>query len=586
MRPKKFEIVLAETAGFCMGVQRAVRMVLDAAEDPRTSLPIRTPGPLIHNRQVLQVLEKQGVLEMGDSNAVGEGTAVIRAHGLSRVRQEELRQRCAQLLDATCPHVRWLQEIVEDHADRGYLCIVVGDRGHAEVEAALSYAGESGRVIAGPQEVGSLPAADRVVVVAQTTQDEEVFRATVEAVRQRYGECESFETICRSTSRRQAEVRKLAGEVEAMIIVGGHNSANTRRLAEISRALGTPAYHVETERELDVNEILEYRKVGLTAGASTPSWMIRRVVHCLRDEDRRRSRPVWSFAHAMADVLIYSNLYAAGALAVLTFAASQLLGRPLRLPSVCMAVSFLFLLAQEVLNQYARRQSLYLSEPARSDFFMKNERTLLGMGIVSSLLCLVLAFFLGPWAFGLVAFGSAAGLLYRLRLPRRAARWTGWRSVAQAPASKEVFVGLAWAALAVAVPALSSGVLLSTWKAALVAFVVCFLMAFQRTLALDLRDVQTDQIVGRETLVSFMGPRASARLFFELIAVQAVVLLGAGLSAWAPSLSFVLLLSCVYSVATFVVLRRSGSVEETLAEALVDGQFYLVGLLTLTWMHL
>ncbi len=580
---QSFEIVVAQTAGFCMGVQRAVRLVLEAAEDPRTSLPIKTPGPLIHNRQVLQLLQRRGVLVMDEAPEGGKGTAVIRAHGLSREQQEDLRRRCTHLLDATCPHVRGLQQIVQEHAQRGYLCIVVGDRDHAEVEAVLSYADGRGCVVAGPEEVGDLPPAEKVVVVAQTTQNEQVFRAAVEKVRRRYEHCKAFETICRSTGQRQAEVRRLAGEVDAMIVVGGHNSANTRRLAEISGGMGTPTYHVETEQELDVDEILGYRRVGVTAGASTPNWMLRRVILRLRDEHRRRTHPVREHLRAILRALIYSNLFAAGALAALTYAATRLFVPPLEGWPLCMAVSFLFLLAQQLLNQYVRRESLYLSEPARSEFFMANERALFWMGVLSAAGCLVLALWLPLWARGVVALGLAGGLLYQLRWPGRMANRLGLRSLEQVPASKEVFVGLAWGTLAVLVPALSSGRGAGLWRSAAPAFVVCFLMAFQRTLKLDLRDVAADQLVGRETLAGLLGGRAVTWLVFVLGGLEGAVLTAAALAGWTEPAGLLLLASIPYGVVFFVLLRGRTGMEEDLAETLVTARFYLAGLLALSW---
>ncbi|MGD2174743.1 MAG: 4-hydroxy-3-methylbut-2-enyl diphosphate reductase [Candidatus Brocadiaceae bacterium] len=574
-----FEIVVAETAGFCMGVQRAVRMVLDAAEDPGTVVPIRTPGSLIHNRQVLEVLERRGILAMDDSDSSAVGTGVVRAHGLSRQGQEELRRRCGELLDATCPHVRRVQEIVEEHARKGYLCVVVGDEGHAEVEAVLSYSDGRGYLVRGPEEIADLPPAEKVVVVAQTTQDEDVFRAAVEEVRRRYGRCLAFDTICRSTGLRQAEARQLSRRVDAMIVVGGYNSANTRRLAEISSAAGTPTYHVETERDLDVNEILQYETVGLTAGASTPNWMIRRVILRLQNEYRRRTRPLRHLARTALMALVFTNLYTAGAVAALTFAAAHLLGRMPELLPACMLVSFFFVLSQQLLNQYGRRESLYLSEPARSEFFMANEGPLLALSIGAGLVSVVLAYLLGPWVFGLLVMGSLGGAAYQLKLPRALAAPLGLRSLEQIPGSKEIFVGLAWGALAAVVPALLGGVELAS---AATAFAACFLMAFQRTLALDLRDVEADQLVGRETLVRFLGPGRASGLFFCLVTLEAVVLLVGGVAGWITSLSFGLLVAVAYAVLCSVVLHRK-RLDEEVAEALVDGQFYLVGLLSLAW---
>ncbi|MHC4789428.1 MAG: 4-hydroxy-3-methylbut-2-enyl diphosphate reductase [Planctomycetota bacterium] len=584
MARKRFDIVLARTAGFCMGVRRAVRMVLNAADEPNRPAPIRSCGPLIHNRHVLQVLESRGISALSDGDDDGQGTVVIRAHGLSRQEQDELRGRCEDLLDATCPHVRRVQKIVEKYAQQGYACVVVGDAGHAEVNGVLSFAGPAGHVVSGPDEVADLPAADKVVVVAQTTQDADLFHKTLQKVRERFGECLAFETICRSTERRQAEAREMARKVDAMIVVGGFDSANTRRLAEICAAAGTRTFHVETERDLDVEEILQCEKVGLTAGASTPNWMIRRVVRHLEDEHRRRTHP-WRYrCRTILRGLVNVNIYAAGGAAALTFTCSQLLSRPPRLLGLCMAVAFFFVLGQHLLNQYGRRRALYLAEPGRADFLMANEKTLLWLGICSSALAVFLALFLGWWAFALVALGSVGGLMYRVRLPRALTVRTGFRSLEQLPGSKELFVGLAWGALAAVVPALAAPQAMADWRGVLVAFVVAFLLAFQRTLAQDMRDVEADQLVGRETLAGVLGPRVAERLFFGLLVLLAAVIAGVGcIAEWSSPFCFPLLACVPYALVYFTVLRRRKGPEGELAEALIDGQFYVIGLIALIW---
>ncbi len=587
MPEKKFQIVVAQSAGFCMGVQRAVRMVLDAVDNARHPAPIRTHGPLIHNRQVLQVLERRGVGSMqdGGQEGEGEGTVVVRAHGLPREEQQRLRRNWADLLDATCPHVRRVQKIVEEYAGRGYMCIVVGDRGHAEVEGVLSYADGAGYVVSGPDEVDSLPDAENVAVVAQTTQDEDIFRKTVERAEARYGTCLAFETICRSTGQRQAEVRELAREVEAMIVVGGLDSANTRRLAEISAACGTPTYHVETEAQLDVDQLLRYQKVGLTAGASTPSWMIKRVVRRLEDEHSRRSNLAAFLVRTLLRRLVDADVYAAGAATALAYAGMHLLRVRPEAEGLCMALAFCFVLGQHLLNQYVRRLSLYLSEPSRADFFLAHEGKLLALAVASALAALALGLLLGPGVLALTLAGTLAGLMYQVHLPRVLGRRLGFGSLEQIPGSKELFVGLASASLAVVVPAMAGGLPAADWPGAAVAFVALFAMACQRTLALDLIGAEGDQLVGRETLAGYLGLRRAERLYFMLSAVMVVVLLAGGAAQWLTGLSFALSLCAIYGLAGYVVVRLRG-VEGESAEALIDGQLYLAGLLALLWVWL
>jgi 4-hydroxy-3-methylbut-2-enyl diphosphate reductase len=565
-----------------MGVRRAVKMALQATDNPDYAGPIHTHGPLIHNRQVLQVLESRGVTEMDPDADGAPGTVVIRAHGLPRTTQQELTGRACQLLDATCPHVSRLQKLAGRYAERGYLVVLVGDSGHAEVEGALSFAGENGRVVGGPEEVADLPEADQVAVMAQTTQDEDVFRDTVERIRDRYGACETFDTICRSTGRRQAEVREMAGSVDAMVIVGGFHSANTRRLAEISAACGMPTFHVETDDQLDLDAILEYSRVGLTAGASTPSWMIRKVVRRLQSEHQRRTQVVRYAVGTVGRLLVNANIWTAGAAGMLALANCALLGipGPVTLSAV---VAFLFVLSQQIYNQYGRRGALYLTDPGKADLFMHHGSAMVALAGVGSVGALVLAVPLGWAAWVLVALGTVGGLAYRIKFPRAVRRRAGVSSLEQVRGSKEIFVGVAWAALCALVPALASGAVPGRPVATVVVVAVSFLLAFERTLALDCSAVRADQIVGRETLAGVLSePRARWLVLSVTLAGSLLTLLtwgGGHASSYSPAMAAVVLGVGVVCVR----LLRSAEMEDEWTEVRADLPFYLAGCAALLW---
>ena len=277
------KVKVARTAGFCMGVRRALNLALDAARD--CPPPISTLGPLIHNPQVVSLLASRGVVS---SDAVPErGTVVIRSHGIPPQTRALLEERGLEVIDATCPRVARVHGIVSAHRAKGYLIVVLGDRDHAEVLGIMGAAEGGARLVSGPEEIAALPEAGKVCLVAQTTSERERFRRTAAALRQRYpqlggDELAIADTICDSTRDRQEAARALAREVEAVVVVGGKDSANTRRLVEVAREMGAPAFLAETEADLDPRELGRFRLVGLTAGASTPNWMIRRVYDELR----------------------------------------------------------------------------------------------------------------------------------------------------------------------------------------------------------------------------------------------------------------------------------------------------------------
>ena len=274
------KIILAETAGFCMGVRRAVDTTMALVEDGEEN--IFTFGPLIHNPQVLGILQKQGVSVLAEIPPELNGTVIIRAHGIPPNQKRELAAAGAAVIDATCPRVLKVQAIIKKYLEQDCFTVIIGDKNHAEVNGLLGYAGEQGTVVSKLEDIDRLDLPDPYIIVSQTTQDKNVFNRLSSEIMARFPGGRVFNTICDSTHKRQDEVRKLCNEVDAMVVVGGKNSANTARLGDVARSMSCPVYVVETEKELNLAKFAKYETIGVTAGASTPTWMIERVVDALR----------------------------------------------------------------------------------------------------------------------------------------------------------------------------------------------------------------------------------------------------------------------------------------------------------------
>jgi len=273
------KIMIARTAGFCMGVRRAVEMALAAPR--RFAAPIYTFGPLIHNPQVLDILAEKGICVLRDFPRDRPGTVLIRAHGVPPQSKDALRQAGLTVVDATCPRVIKVQTIIAKFARQGHAVIIIGDQDHPEVVGLLGYGAGRAYAVSSMAELQALPAFEQAIVVAQTTQNSRFFDQVCDWVQSHHPEWKIFNTICDSTEKRQAEVRMLANQVEAFVVIGGRNSGNTRRLAEIARETGRPALHIETEEDLDLAALREFSDLGVTAGASTPPWITERVCRVL-----------------------------------------------------------------------------------------------------------------------------------------------------------------------------------------------------------------------------------------------------------------------------------------------------------------
>lgn len=276
------KILLAKRAGFCFGVKRATQLAFEAADKGG---PTFTLGPIIHSPQVVQKLEAMGVNVLSNLDNVDNGTIIIRSHGVTADELTAAIAKELEVVDATCPFVKKAQEHVKSLSQAGYAVVVVGDADHPEVQGIVSYASGNVHVVGSEAEAMRLPRMAKIGVVAQTTQSSENLQEIVGQCLLKGMEIRVYNTICDATAVRQEEAKELAIQVDCMIVIGGYNSANTKRLAEVCRELQPRTYHIEEAAQLDPEWFRGVEEVGVTAGASTPKWLIDEVVDRIRQVD-------------------------------------------------------------------------------------------------------------------------------------------------------------------------------------------------------------------------------------------------------------------------------------------------------------
>lgn len=274
------EVKVAQSAGFCFGVQRAVAMAVSALED--NNKPVFTLGPIIHNPQEVRRLEARGIRMVQSLDEIGSGTVIIRSHGAPKGIIDIAQKKGLKIIDATCPLVNRLKERVSELAQWGYQVIIVGESNHPEVMAVISYAPDCYVVTRGPDEIDPTKLKNKVGIVAQTTQSLENLQSVSSFCIAICREVRTYNTICEATLKRSTEALSLAQNVDAMIVVGGKNSGNTSRLAETVRRSGTKTFHIESATELSGLDLPIEGSVGVTAGASTPTWIIEEVVEAVK----------------------------------------------------------------------------------------------------------------------------------------------------------------------------------------------------------------------------------------------------------------------------------------------------------------
>lgn len=276
------DIVIAKSAGFCPGVKRAIECVLEL--EAKGYKPIYTIGPLIHNKQVTDSLEEKGIkaIESLDEVKDKNGVLVIRAHGITPAFQKEIMNFSMKVIDATCPLVKKVHNVIEEYAKQGYDTVIVGDSKHAEVIGLMGYTQGKGKVVGSIEEAQNLPNFEKVNVVSQTTQKEATFLEIAGIIKQKAKICNISNTICQPTKQRQAETTKCAKDADLVVVVGGHHSANTARLRKLCSDLCKNVIHVETAKEIEPKIIINSKKIFITAGASTPLWLVEEVANYIK----------------------------------------------------------------------------------------------------------------------------------------------------------------------------------------------------------------------------------------------------------------------------------------------------------------
>jgi 4-hydroxy-3-methylbut-2-enyl diphosphate reductase len=287
------DILTAKHAGFCEGVSRAYQIASDQAAQGR---PVFMLGNLVHNKQVVEKLKNQGIKSVSSLVEIpdeAQGILLISAHGVSPEVYTLAEQKKLEIIDTTCPWVKRAQKVAKELAEEGRTVIILGDHGHPEVKAIVGWSDGRALVVSSLEELKKLKIKEdqRIGLIAQTTQPEEKFNQLASYLQDNYREVKKLNTICGATAKRQQAAVELAKQTELMLVVGDRLSANTKRLAELCAATGTETHQIETAEELDPGWLAGKDRIGLTAGASTPEWLIRQVEEKLRPASTRPANP-------------------------------------------------------------------------------------------------------------------------------------------------------------------------------------------------------------------------------------------------------------------------------------------------------
>ena len=572
-------VKLAKTAGFCMGVKRAVDMVLEMASK-KGHETIYTYGPLIHNPQTIELLRQRGIVPITtpeELDKVPSGSLiVIRAHGIPPQEKTNIEEKGFKVVDATCPRVTRVQSIIRKHALAGFTVLIVGDPEHPEVNGLLGFAGDKGIIVGSSKDIDQLLPYKKVCVVAQTTQSLSFYNSLVKKVKERFPAAVIFDTICDSTEKRQAEIETLAAESDAVFVVGGKNSANTRRLAEIAQTKGTPTFHIETADELKEISLEPYRHIGVSAGASTPNWIINRVVDHLnartgkREEFFYRFFKIWVFA-------VRNDIYSAIGAGCLTFTAMLMQGLPIK-PGPVLTASF-YVYAMHVLNRFINRKTSSISS-FREESYLLHEKLYLTLAAFSIVGALGVSLTMGLAPFLVLFSISLLGALYNMRLLPSGSRF---RSLRDIPGSKNISTAFAWAVAAAFLPRLQNGLAFDCGF--FVSFFFTAGIVFIRSAMSDILEIQRDRLIGQETLPVLIGEEKTLTILKAVTGGLLFMLLFSSVTGGSTSLASFELICIFYIWICFKLYDRRAAFSGVVFEGFLESSYIVAGISSLVWLE-
>ena len=575
------KVKLAKTAGFCMGVRRAMEIIMSEANKGNGKL--FTYGPLIHNQQVLDLLGSKGVDVKENISENDQGRIIIRAHGIAPNEREMIRSSNLKIIDATCPRVAKVQAIIRKYNNKGYTPVIFGDPRHPEVIGLMGYSKGQGIVINSVEDIEILlrrTDKKRLVVVSQTTQDVDAYRKIMNEIKAHYPEAIIFDTICDETYKRQREVKSLASEVDSMVIVGGYNSGNTKRLYKISRSTGKPTFHVETEKELQSSWFSSTETAGVTAGASTPNWMIKSVTERLKTMGKTRQHPLGGLLKKVFQFLIKTTIPEAIGAFFLTYA-GLILSRG-NADFIHPFLALLYVYSMHVLNRFLDKEASTYNDPGRALFYTQHKTFLITTSLIGIGTGLILSLYLGIAQFLLFLALTILGLIYSIPIiPWRFGYLRRYAKIKDLPGSKTMAEALAWGTISSLLPVI--GWPEPFWPGVLISFFFVSSMCYVRSGLFDILNIQGDLIVGRETLPIALGEERTLKFLLLLNIIFATILLSSTAIRVVSNLGYFLIICFLISFFYLTAYQKGWMREGSSLQAIAESNLLLAGLIAFIW---
>ena len=562
------KIEMARHSGFCMGVRNAVLKIVDELNSSDENIFVY--GPLIHNPQSIEVLRKRGLITINSLDEIKDKQVAIRTHGIPVSENREIRGKAARTINLTCSRVARVQSIIKKYSRDGYFTIIVGDKDHAEVIGLKSYAGSGVFVVSHKDDIGLIPLSEKYIVVSQTTHERAQFEDIVNAIKTSFSNVNVIDTICDSTRLRQDDViEAIKKGIDTLVVVGGKNSANTSRLAKIGIDNGVKTFHIETDDELKTADFKNSNYVLVTAGASTPGWIINNVLEKLYTIKYSKSNVFTKTLKMYFEFLVRSNIISSIAAFIMVLIAQKFAGLQVEYKSGIIASLYIFTMYS--VNNYFDRHFLVKSNSYKYGVYKKFGLLLLFLSIFAFFISLYLAYTLLPLLMYTILLPYFFGIIYSAPFSKKIIKKINWKIFKKLYSSK-VITSFGWLVGVIYVPYFMQNVDVVKYTA--MALFLC-LFIFLRNTIIDLVAFQGDLILGRDTLATWLGIK---KTFILVASVAFFIIIFFSITAvYSGQISFLfLLLAIAYYLVIFYKIIKTDYFISLKYEFIIEANYLIL----------
>lgn len=565
------KIEMAANSGFCMGVRNAILKIVDELNSSDEEIYVY--GPLIHNPQTVEVLKNRGLITVNSLDKIKNKQIAIRTHGIPVNENRVIRNEASRTINLTCSRVARVQSYIKKYSSNGYFTIIIGDRDHAEVIGLKSYATAGVHIVSEPEDIKTLPDAEKYLVVSQTTHERKQFDQLVSLIRNNHHNVDVIDTICDSTRLRQDDViNGIARGIDTLVVVGGKNSANTTRLAKIGTDNGIKTFHIETDEELYPEEFRNSKYVLVTAGASTPGWIINNVLEKLYIINNANSNPLIKTIKKYFEFFVRSNIISSIASFLMVIIAQNYAGIEQNYNYGIIAALFIYVMY--TVNNYLDREFLIKSNSYKYKIYEKSGFFMLIAAIISFFISIYLCYEISETLMYLFLAPYILGIFYSTPYFKLFIKALG-SDIIKKIYNTKIVTGFGWLVALILLPYYDQGVDLLIYISMGSIF---FTFVFLRQFIIDLVAFQGDLILGRDTLATSLGAKYAVYTAYAIS--SAGVLAFSTITITSGKFMFLTLLFCI--IYYLVLLKKIGKTDYMISlryEFLIDANYIIMALL-------